>query len=244
MRKTVISVMLVAILAVSGLLLGCQSSYGWMAGSGKPITQEMTFTDFSRLEIGSTFQVEVSQSSTYSVSITFDDNLLEVLDVGKSGDTLRINLKSGYGYLYVKLKAKVTMPSLRGLSLSGASRATVNGFNSTDSLDVEVSGASRATGLLTAGDVRFNISGASTVDFNGSASDISAEVSGASKLDLLEFTARNVEAEISGASQANVNLTGRLSGDVSGASRIEYTGEPTSVEVQTSGASTVTRKSD
>ena len=134
------------------------------------------------------------------------------------------------------------MPELSGLDVSGASRGTVSGFSSTEDLAITVSGASKVTGDIVAGNVDFGISGASTIQLEGSANDMVADVSGASSLKLDDFTVSNADVDLSGASSGTINLDGRLDADVSGASRLWYIGEPTMGTIDTSGASTISQK--
>jgi len=105
-----------------------------------------------------------------------------------------------------------------------------------------VSGASRVTGDITAGDVEFDISGASTIQLEGSANDIIADVSGASRFNLDDFTVNNADVDFSGASSGTINLDGRLDADLSGASRLWYIGEPVMGIINVSGASTLSKK--
>jgi hypothetical protein len=98
------------------------------------------------------------------------------------------------------------------------------------------------TGSLTAGNIEFDISGASTVQLDGSANDIDANLSGASQLNLEDFPVNNADINFSGASSGTVNLGGSLDANLSGASRLWYIGEPTSTDINTSGASTVSKK--
>ncbi len=262
MRKlasSIIVAVLIAVLLVSGLLVGCA---GVVKGSGNLDTQEFNFRDFARVEVGYAFEVEITQSSSYSVSITADDNLFDYILVSKQGTTLKIVLKPALHYASTKLQARITMPQLYGLALSGATRGTVSGFSSTDNIDIEVSGASslnlvemsagdvefdisgasRVTGEITAGDVEFDVSGASTVQLEGSASDIVVDASGASHVKLAAFPVSNADVSLSGASSGTVNLDGRLDADLSGASKLLYIGEPTMGDIDISGASTLSKK--
>ena len=231
---------LVAVILTSGLLVGCQG--GVIKGSGNLETETFNFSDFTRVDIGNAFETEIAQSGSYNVNITADDNLLEYIRVSKEG--------------------KVTMPELRGVELSGATRGTVSGFSSTENLDIgvsgasslnlvdipagdariDVSGASKVTGDITAGDADLDISGASTVQLEGSASDIVAEASGASRVKLAGFTVSNADVTLGGASTGTVNLDGRLDADLSGASKLSYIGEPTMGNINTSGASTLSKE--
>ncbi len=134
------------------------------------------------------------------------------------------------------------MPQLNGLTVSGASRGDVYDFSSAEDVDITVSGASRVNGDMTAGNIEFDISGASRIQLEGSANDMVAAVSGASRLNLGSFTVNNANVGFSGASSGTVNLDGRLDADLSGASRLWYIGEPTTTDINTSGASTVSKK--
>ena len=184
--------------------------------------------------------MEITRSDTYSVSVTVNENLVDRLDVGVSGNTLRISLKPDVGVTgAATMKAKVTMPELTGLDLSGASRTTLAGFNSDKSLKTEVSGASTLRGDLTCGDASFNVSGASKVELEGSAKDLNVEASGASTADLSNFASKNTVVNASGASKVIVAASGSLDVEASGASTVRYTGEPAKLKTNTSGASTV-----
>ncbi len=213
-------------------------------GSGNTVTNEYDITGFTRVEVGSMFQVEIVQAESYSVSVTVDDNIERYLDVARSGDTLRIrlepHLRLGFGNM--TLKARIALPALEGLDLSGATTATLSGFSSDRALDVEVSGASILRGDIAAGDVWLDISGASTVRLDGRVADLDVEISGASTADLENVAALDVRVEASGASRAIVNVNGRLNAEASGASNVSYVGEPTSVKMDASGASSIDRK--
>ena len=259
MKKAIV-VVLVAVLLTAGLLTGCIGVL--VTGSGNLKTEEMDFSEFTRVEVGSAFEVEITQSDSYSVSITADDNLFKHIEVSKEGKILKIGLKPRITFGSVTLKAKITMPQLRGLGLSGATRGTVSGFSSTENLDIDVSGASsveladvsagdvkfdvsgasKVTGDIIAGDTDFDIDGASTVQLEGSAGDMVVEAGGASRVKLSGFTINNANINLSGASTGTVNLDGRLDANLSGASKLEYIGEPTLGTMNITGASTLNKK--
>jgi hypothetical protein len=160
------------------------------------------------------------------------------------------------------LKAKIAMPAISALSLSGASRGTISGFKSTQNFrlnvsgassleinDIEVgnaefdiSGASKVTGSLKASDANFAVSGASRVDLKGSANNFDLTASGASVLDLLEFTVNTANAKLDGASEATIAVEEKLDVALSGASRLYFHGNPTIGNISVTGASTIKNK--
>ena len=75
-------------------------------------------------------------------------------------------------------------------------------------------------GQISAGRARFELSGGSNVTASGSADRIDVTCSGASSAELSKLQAKNGNAEAEGASSAQVNVTGDLTQDSSGASSI------------------------
>ena len=237
--KKVISVVWITVLFALMLLVGCG---GVLTGSGNLKTEDYTFSDFTSVEISSAFEFEITQSDSYGVSITADDNVIEKVQVIKEGDTLKIGLKSIPALGALTLKAAVSMPQLHELLVSGASRGTIKDFSSTENFNLNVSGASKVTGDITAGDVDCEVSGASTVQLEGSANEMVADVSGASRINLGGFAVSNASITISGASTGTVNVGGKLDANLSGASKLQYVGEPTMGNINTSGASSLSKK--
>jgi len=240
MKKAVIIIAIVVAVAAICTVLILKGWPGVLIGSGNLETEEYAFASFTRVEISSAFEFEIKQSGSYSINVTADDNVIDRVQVTQDGQTLKITVGGvPTSFRSVTLKALVTMPELGGLTVSGASRGTVSGFNSTEAVSIAVSGASRVTGDITAADIGFDVSGASTVQLEGSADDMVAVVSGACTFNLADFTVNNANVNISGASTGTINLDGRLDANVSGASTLLYIGDPVMGAIDVSGASTL-----
>ncbi len=238
-----VAVVATAVVAFIWWWQGAFQPPGLIVGSGDLMSEERDFSDFTAVSVGWAFDVEITRSDSYSVNITADDNLFEYIEVSKTGDTLTIGLRWGYGYRSVTNKADITTPELYELRFSGATHGSVEGFSSTRNFLVALSGASSLSGdYTTTGDAEFDLSGASSLELEGGANDLLIRASGASRLELSEFPVRDANVDLSGASRATVNLDGRLDADVSGASTLLYLGDPTLGEIDTSGGSTVRRK--
>ena len=239
------------------------SAWVRVVGSGNVSTEEQGFSDFTIVDVGNSFDVEITQSSSYGVDITADDNLFEYIQVSKTGNTLKIRLKWGYIYESVAFRAKITMPDLHELEFSGATHGTAVGFSSSHELalglsgasslhvvnmsaagiKIDLSGASNLSGDLTAsGDAQLIVSGASSIELDGAAKDLVISASGASHLELFDFPVQDANVVLSGASHATVNLDGILDANLSGASHLLYIGNPTLGDIRKSGSSTVKEK--
>lgn len=242
MKKRTIPIVAASMLVVLTLLgvAGCIGED--VTGSGNLTTERHDLSDFTRIEAQSGFELEVTRSDTFSIEITADDNVHEYIAVEKSGDTLEIRLRGTRFYHSVTLEAKVTMPAIYNIELSGGSQAYITGFSSAHDFEIELSGGSRLSGDINAGGAEFELSGGSRVDLEGEGEDLTIDASGGSQLDLEDFPIENASINMSGGSRATINISGTLNADLSGASRIEYVGEPNLGDLEMSGESKVERK--
>jgi len=231
--------------------------------TGNVVTKEMDFTDFTNVEVGYAFKVEITHSDSYRVTITASKKLFDHIDVAKSGNTLKISLKPLHFRFQLRptLEARIAMPTLNKLRLAGATKGTVRGFSSQEDFDLnlsgasrldidmeageakfEISGASRLSGNMKAGDAEFILSGASRAELSGSANNAVLSAWGASKLDLSHFALNDTSANLKGASKAALQVNGKLDLDLSGASKLNYTGNPTLRDINVSGAARLSHR--
>jgi len=241
-KRMALSSLLIVIIvaAVIVAVIGSAAVYFWLL-PGNLKTEEMEFSDFTAVEVDGAFEVSVTQSSSYSVIIIADEKIIDNVEVTQTEDTLKIGMEPGI-YTGTR-KAEITMPELDKLLLSGATRGTVEGFSSSNSFVLGLSGASSLEMTnINVGDAEIEVSGASTLNARGTASDLAALVSGASNVDLSDFPVNDADVNLSGASRATINLDGRLDAEVSGASTLEYMGDPTMGDINTSGSSTINKK--
>ena len=226
----------VAFLAVS-LAAGCSpnvvtsvpvtgggSSGVGVTGSGRLVTKQISVSDFGELEVGSAFKVDITRSDSFSVVVTADDNLMDMVDVTQSGQTLRIGLKPS-SCNNAAYRASISMPDLRRLQLAGASAGTLKGFRPR-TLDLGLLGASQLTGRLDGGQVRLAAQEASTVTLGGSADSVVLTASGASHANLGDLSASTARASLKEASTCTINVKERLDADLRSASNLYYVGNP------------------
>jgi hypothetical protein len=225
------------------------------------ITREMDFTDFTNVEVGSCFRVDIKRADSHSVTIAGTEELFDHVNVIKSGNTLKISIKPLTFFTRPDLQASITMPMLHKLRLGGAATCTVSGFSSDDDfglyisgssvLDiditagksrVEISGAGRLRGKMKLADAEFTLSGASRAELSGAADNVVLSAWGASRLDLTDFALNDTGVNLKGASEAAVTVNGKLDMDLSSGSRLYYSGNPTMGKINVSGASTLSQR--
>jgi hypothetical protein len=224
--------------------------------------EEYDLKGFNRITVKFAMEVDIIRADEFSIKISGSDTQLDNIKVIQEDERLSfsydINLMSVLAAPFSRMHARITLPDLRELRISGAVRGTVKGFSSPNDfylniagasrLDItgmevgnmkwDLSGASRINGeVKSAGDFDLKIAGASRVDLKGSAKNVSVDAAGASYIDLDDFQIANAKVKLTGASHSFVNLNGKLDVSLEGASKLEYNGQPSMGEVRVTGAS-------
>ncbi|WP_460670135.1 head GIN domain-containing protein [Larkinella ripae] len=195
-------------------------------------------TNFDRLDMGSAFTVIVEEGGTFSVEARGNRRDLDDLDIYTRNGTLYAKYRNNLRSRRYDMNITITMPTLRAVDFSGASRSEVVGFQGLRELDIKLSGASRSTFDVDADRTNLDLSGASDLDLKGASGWLYGDLSGASRLEAYEYAVAEAELDLSGASTARVRVTKRLDVNASGASSVRYRGAP-ELKSRLSGSSTV-----
>ena len=190
-------------------------------GSGKIVTEKRSLNGFKGVDVGGVFQVEITAQKDFSVEIEADDNLLPLIKTEADDSVLEIE-SEGRLSPTTPIRIRISAPDINELEVSGAANVTLNGLKNS-SLSVDSSGASK-------------------LKIAGETAKLTAETSGASKIDAEDLKAEDAIIDGSGASHVDINVSGELTADLSGASKVVYSGTPTAVHKKTSGAGSVSQK--
>lgn len=255
--RAVVFALMVIMSAV--MLSGC---FNAVRGSGKVEASSYQFSGFNQVQISGAFEFEIRRSDSYSVTVNADDNLFDYIKVSMDQNRLYIRTENISIIGTATLKAVITLPEITSINISGACRGAVTGFSSphtgkivvsgassleladmnTGQASVHVSGASRLTGNLNCTGLQLDVSGASMAEMKGGSGNLDAVISGASNINLREFGATGTDINISGASSAVINTSGTLNANISGASKLDYYGNPVLARVDVSTASKITAR--
>ncbi len=206
---------------VSDRVFNFSLNFGGVRGSGNVITDKRDLSGFRAVEVGGTFEVEIAAQKDYSVVVEADDNLVPLIRTDVSGGTLRISADKRISSKN-PVRIRISAPDIEKLDVSGAASVTATDLKNKD--------------------LSLGSSGASKVKLTGETAKFNVDVSGATKIDAADLKAASAQVEASGASHVDVNVSGDLKVDASGASRIAYVGSPANIVKKTTGASCVTQK--
>ena len=256
---------LFAILLLAGFALNAQEKTAVVYDENAQLRKVPSFTAIS---VSSAIDLYLTQSNKNEVAVSASNNeIRDHIITEVVGGTLIIRLgDKGTWFSWrkwgnYKTKAYVSIKDIDALTASGAS--TVHLINTIESpkmriklsgasdfkgnikagvLMYQLTGASDYKGQITANSIDIDGSGASSIELTGNVDDLAVEVSGASDAKLYNLTAKGAILRASGASNIGVTVTEILRANSSGASDINYKGNPNVKESNTSGASSIRRR--
>lgn len=203
-------------------IAGCRD-WGIMGvrGNGKVVTDERNIADFTELELGGAYSVDVKVGGKPSLVISGEENIIKYIKTYVEGDRLIVDTRKNISPRK-EIRIKITVPKLDALDASGACDVYAENIKSE----------------------RFSIdlSGAGSIELNGSTDKCNIDISGAASLDAKNLKSRSLKVSISGASSADVYASEYIDASVSGVGSITYYGNPKDVRKDVSGVGSISKK--
>ena len=185
------------------------------------VSESRAVQGFHTIVVAGAVRAVVTFGADERLEITAEDNLIELVEAVVTDGRLTVKWRPGTGSVSsLGVVCRIGARGLRGIAGSGASRFEIAGID--------------------AGDFAVDLSGSSSFVGSGTVERLRLDVSGASRAESAELTARFANAMLSGASVARLRVVDALVVNASGASLLEYFGDP-GVQAETSGASIVRR---
>lgn len=210
-------------------------------------TKTFQVASFDGLDVSWIYHVELTKSSRQSVEVEAPDFVMPYLQVKVREKTLALGIANLPVDVRRKLErgnyevtARVSMPELKDLEMSGASKLVAEGDFQTPRFEMELSGASSFRDLrMKADQADIECSGASKFQLKGQLKEIKMDLSGASK-GTLESSGDKINMDMSGSSKLELTgVYGSIKTDVSAASHLTVKGALDSIRLYGSGAAKI-----
>jgi phage shock protein PspC (stress-responsive transcriptional regulator) len=188
-------------------------------------TRQFNVTTFSKVDVSGAFIVRFRKGDTYKVIADGREDDMSDMDVRVNGSTLEVKMDRRGGLFQWRNRKRVgltiTIPkAIDDLQLSGASKASLTGFEKYDNLNIGMSGACRTVFDGEVTKLNLDLSGASNAVLHGHANQVDAELSGACKLEATGMHVDKATVDANGASHADFGHVESLDSETSGASKV------------------------
>ncbi len=193
---------------------------------------------FNKIIASGGFDIVLNQASTQSIRLTgSDEDIKTVSTVVEDGALIIKSLK--HSYKSNKVTIYIDAVSLNSIVASGAIDIKSTSLFKSEKFEITSSGASEIKMNIETKLLVSKLSGASEVELSGKVDTHAAELSGASELSAYELVAEKYALKLSGASESEINVSTELNATGSGASEINYKGNPTQKSLKLTGSSSV-----
>ena len=190
-------------------------------GSGNMATQSRDVESFTRIKTEIDVDVYVTVGESLSVKITFDSNLVDLIETNVQGQTLELTTHGTFS-TENQCRAEITVPTLRAVKSEGSGDIEVMGVEGSDFLLVlEGSGNIRAMGFI---------------------ENLEIELSGSGDIDTRDLKSHNVQVELDGSGDIVVYADQLFDGSIGGSGNITYYGEPKEIKRDISGSGKIRRR--
>jgi hypothetical protein len=200
------------------LVVGCHLP--GVRGNGQIKTEERPIATFANVDASGAFEIEW-QNGPPAVRVTTDENLLPYIENTVSEDTLHLRTREHVWPTH-GIKVVISSPTRAGGRIRGAIKLTVK----------QLSGAIFA----------LESKGASEVSLDGSIDRLLVDMTGASHLAADGLQAKSAEISTTGAGDAEVAVTDTLKVVITGAGKVNYSGNPPTIKKQITGAGSIRHK--
>ena len=191
-------------------------------GSGDLKTETRQVDSFDKISLSGSYDIFVRVGEEQTVSLTFDDNLLDLIETDVRRNTLRIYSDESFSS-HRSCRVEITVPSLSDVSISG-------------------SGSVKVTNL-SGEEFSLSISGSGDAEIDGNVVELSISVSGSGDVDTRNLEAEDADVRVAGSGDVTVYASKRLKAHVSGSGDIDYYGNPEKVSSHVSGSGTIQKHS-
>lgn len=174
--------------------------------------------------------IQVSPGAAPSIQINGYANVLKYLKMKVEDGTLKIyvpdmvNLQTGQN-----ATATIILPSLSGVSVSGASDAHITGEVTGNQLDIEIAGSGEATvQSINVNELNVEIAGAASFSAaSGNVNKASYDIAGSGEVDAFGLQTQETVIDVAGSGSAQVTAHKVLNTEISGSGNVAYKGHPT-----------------
>ncbi|WP_170113612.1 head GIN domain-containing protein [Mucilaginibacter yixingensis] len=207
-------------------------------GSGKESSEDRKVESFTKLRLLGGYKVLLKQDSSFSVHVSADDNLLQYIRTSNSGNELKIKTEKNICSNH-DITLTIGVKNLEAIECSGAVELSNQDTLRVQDLEMKLNGASKVDMSINADRLTTRGAGSTNVKLRGQATTHDVKMTGAGSLDAFDFVVSGYDIETTGAVHSKINVLKDLTVHSTGASELQYKGNPSNVSTSKTGAADI-----
>ena len=208
-------------------------------GNRNVVSEDRTISsDFENIKVQQGINLYITQDNSTEIKVEADENIIDLLITEVQNNELKIYFEKNV----YRAKARNVFLSTGNIKkIRASSGASVKSENTiqTNSLDLDASSGSSMKIYVNAEEVTTEASSGANINVYGKSITFSGRASSGSGIDADELESVDAYTKASSGANINVNVTGKLTAKASSGGDIDYEGNPTSVNKDTSSGGSV-----
>lgn len=195
-------------------------------------------SNFESIDVQQGINVFVTQGNSTEINVEADDNIINLLITEVKNNELKIYFKKNVS----KTKARnvyLTTSSINEINTSSGAKVKGENTIQTNTLDLDSSSGSSIKIRVNANEVTSETSSGSNMKIEGETNKFSASSSSGSSINASNLKTVDAHAKASSGSSIYLNVTGELTAKASSGGDIDYEGNPSQVNKDTSSGGSV-----
>ena len=192
-------------------------------GSGTGSARTYQVSDFSKVSLRGSDDVDVRVGSAFSVRAEGDPEVLEYLKIEKDGDTLEIGRRNRTGFDWGGRGAKifVTMPRIVGAEIAGSGDMVIDRAEGA-TFDGDSAGSGTiAIATLAVDEATFDVAGSGGVRAGGTAKSVKIGIAGSGDIAAGGLKANAADISIAGSGNVKLDVTGNAKVSIMGSGDVD-----------------------
>jgi hypothetical protein len=202
-----------------------------VAAQGTGTSRSYAVAGFDQVDLRGSDDVDVRVGSDFSIQATGPSEMLDRLEIVKDGDTLKIGRKGNSinwgGGEGREIKVLVTMPTIRGASVSGSGDLSVDRAEADDFSASTAGSGDMKIGRMAVKTTHLSVAGSGTINASGTADSADMGVTGSGDIDAEGLTASRANISVAGSGDVSATVNGPAKVSVMGSGDVEIGGNPT-----------------
>lgn len=237
-----LSVLIVTFLVMLFTTTSCNLDYlAGIRGNGNVVSEDRTISsDFNSIKVQQGITVYLTQANSTKLNVEADENIIDLLITEVKNNELKIYFEKNV----YKTKARNVYLTANNIdAIRTSSGAHVKGENTieTSNLDLDASSGSSIKIEVVTNEIRTETSSGAHIKIAGKTTNLSASSSSGSSIDADDLKSINTIAKASSGADIDVYVSEQLTAKASSGGSIEYKGNPSNIDKDTSSGGSVSK---
>lgn len=209
--------------------------------SDEIVEETRSLEPFTTIEFNMSGDLEITRDTSLSgdeIILETSENIIDAIRTDVKDKVLTISDRRCLKNLKT-LKFRVSAADIRTIVINGSGNVSSIGSFTTDELTIKVNGSGNTKMSVDAAAILIDINGSGNVDLSGTCDEFVSEVNGSGNTSAFDLVTGPCTITVNGSGNSELTVNGDLNVNIEGSGNVVYDGNPTSIQVNTSGSGSV-----